>query len=78
MCLMDCLHFPTLKKMLFIGILCVPGYFPFTTRVICSTGSPMRDAWVFLLWCADYVSSLVSLVNPWFLWLPVCALCRGC
>ena len=39
---------------------------------------PMRSVWILLLWQADYVGSLVSLLGPWSSCLPGPALRGDC
>lgn len=53
-------------------LLCVPA--AFSTLFTCgidSSHSPMWAVWVFLLWQADYVGSLVGFLGSWFRWLPL-------
>ena len=71
--------FLTLEKWPFVGdVPCIPPVHSLlVTRAICSRAVPYVDCVVLsVLWAT--VGCLIALVGPWSVWLPSCALFRGC
>ena len=64
------LSFSTLEKWLSVGdVLCIPAVH--SSLITQAVGvSPRQAVWVLLLWCTDYVGSLVGSVGSRSSWLP--------